>query len=353
MRGNSRLGVGGLSEAVRRGRVRVVNGLGSGRAREPRTAAVHGRHLPARSSASSCGFRPCRPGGAATPRAATPCSTRLGETRRLHRAPHRRAAQRLGGALARRAAPPDPRRAPPLRRPGPPAALAGAGVVERRDERMPTPSSCAPSRVRYRLGVPPARRRPRDRHGARARRPITKDIWVVKGAPEDPDQGLVDVAPLDFRPSIPALAPRSLEDMYWAGPLRRTRRGPAATAADRRRAHRRARGAHRVGARRRGTGAARRARTPRRAVAPTSPRPSSAPCCSTRRARVGGLRARAPARRARGRPRPAVERHLAGLLAHRSRQEGPAELGALAPHHRVGRPHADRPCCRCRASRRA
>jgi len=50
-----------------------------------------------------------------------------------------------------------------------------------------------------------------------ARTPITKDVWVVKNAPEDPDQGLVDIAPLDFRPSIPALGPRSLEDMFWAG----------------------------------------------------------------------------------------------------------------------------------------
>ena len=40
LRGESQLGVAGLTEAVRRGRVRIVNGLGAGVRREPRPAAL-------------------------------------------------------------------------------------------------------------------------------------------------------------------------------------------------------------------------------------------------------------------------------------------------------------------------
>lgn len=47
--------------------------------------------------------------------------------------------------------------------------------------------------------------------------PVTKDVWVLKSAASDPDQGLAEVAPLTLARATPALAPRALEDMFWAG----------------------------------------------------------------------------------------------------------------------------------------
>jgi uncharacterized circularly permuted ATP-grasp superfamily protein/uncharacterized alpha-E superfamily protein len=47
--------------------------------------------------------------------------------------------------------------------------------------------------------------------------PVTKDVWVLKGSPDDPDQGIAELAPPALAGSIPAVAPRALADMYWAG----------------------------------------------------------------------------------------------------------------------------------------
>ncbi len=215
MRGNSRLGVGGLSEAVRRGRVRVVNGLGAGVLENP----------------------------ALLPYMADICQQLLGEQLRLPAVPtwwcgdpdgRRAVLDRLGehrdDFIVRRideprsasaALSPDELRARILAAPHRyvgqdrlPLSQAPVWSSEGRADAHPVVMRAFT--VRYRSAF-------RTLVGGLAtvmapgRTPITKDIWVVKGAPEDPDQGLVDVAPLDFRPSIPALAPRSLEDMYWAG----------------------------------------------------------------------------------------------------------------------------------------
>jgi uncharacterized circularly permuted ATP-grasp superfamily protein/uncharacterized alpha-E superfamily protein len=49
-------------------------------------------------------------------------------------------------------------------------------------------------------------------------RPVTsKDVWVLKGRPEDPDQGLSDVLPLTNVRAPAAMVPRVLEDMFWLG----------------------------------------------------------------------------------------------------------------------------------------
>ncbi len=47
--------------------------------------------------------------------------------------------------------------------------------------------------------------------------PSTKDVWVLKAAPGDPDQGCVEVAPLPIARAVPVLSPRALEDMFWSG----------------------------------------------------------------------------------------------------------------------------------------
>ena len=45
----------------------------------------------------------------------------------------------------------------------------------------------------------------------------SKDVWVLKSRPEDPDQGLVDVLPLTNVRAPAAMVPRVLEDMFWFG----------------------------------------------------------------------------------------------------------------------------------------
>lgn len=45
----------------------------------------------------------------------------------------------------------------------------------------------------------------------------SKDVWVLKGRPEDPDQGLLDVMPLTNVRAPAAMVPRVLEDMFWFG----------------------------------------------------------------------------------------------------------------------------------------
>lgn len=47
--------------------------------------------------------------------------------------------------------------------------------------------------------------------------PRTKDVWVLKASPSDADQGIVDVAPLALALAVPVLAPRVLEGMFWSG----------------------------------------------------------------------------------------------------------------------------------------
>ncbi len=45
----------------------------------------------------------------------------------------------------------------------------------------------------------------------------SKDVWVLKERPEDPDQGLVEVLPLTNVRAPAAMVPRILEDMFWLG----------------------------------------------------------------------------------------------------------------------------------------
>ena len=47
--------------------------------------------------------------------------------------------------------------------------------------------------------------------------PSSKDVWVLKEHPADPDQGLVDVLPLTNVRAPAAMVPRVLEDMFWFG----------------------------------------------------------------------------------------------------------------------------------------
>lgn len=45
----------------------------------------------------------------------------------------------------------------------------------------------------------------------------SKDVWVLKSSPEDPDQGLTDVRSQANVRTAPPMLPRVLEDMFWFG----------------------------------------------------------------------------------------------------------------------------------------
>lgn len=47
--------------------------------------------------------------------------------------------------------------------------------------------------------------------------PSSKDVWILKERPDDPDQGLLDALPLTNVRAPAAMVPRVLEDMFWFG----------------------------------------------------------------------------------------------------------------------------------------
>ncbi|MFT4230157.1 MAG: circularly permuted type 2 ATP-grasp protein [Microbacterium sp.] len=216
LRANSRLGVAGLAEAVRRGRVRLVNGLGAGVLENPALMPF----LPAIGRLL------------------------LDEEVRLPSVPTWWCGDRgARNDVLRRLADGDPHLIVRLID-APRKALAGLTAAQVRDrilaaphrfvgqERLPlsqAPVWDAAGRVearalvfraftlRYRTayrplvgGMATVREQPDDA-------PISKDVWVLKAAVSDPDQGLAEVAPLPMSRIVPALGPRALEDMFWTG----------------------------------------------------------------------------------------------------------------------------------------
>ncbi|HWI30511.1 MAG TPA: circularly permuted type 2 ATP-grasp protein [Microbacterium sp.] len=216
LRGDSRLGIAGLTEAVRRGRVRVVNGLGAGVLENP----------------------------ALLPYMPAICERLLGEQLRLPAVPTwwcgdpvgldlvlRRMSEHDDGFVVRTID-------------GPRSALAHLSRDELRarisatphrfvgQERLPLSQApvwgsheSADARplvlrtftVRFRSAYRPLVGGLAIVREGDANQSMSKDVWVQKAAREDADQGLVEVAPLEFTPTIPALSPRALEDMFWAG----------------------------------------------------------------------------------------------------------------------------------------
>lgn len=210
LRGDSQLGVAGLVEAVRRGRVRVVNGLGAGVLENP-------------------GLLPYLPAA---------CEALLGEPLRLASVPTwwcgdpdglDHVLDRLGELVVR-----------PID--GPSDALAGLPHETVRErvlaapyrfvgqERLPLSQSPAWSFGGARP-APVTLRTFTLRYGSAYRPlvgglasvgdpgavPVSKDVWVLKADPAEPDQGLADVLPMTAVRSVPASVPRVLEDMFWFG----------------------------------------------------------------------------------------------------------------------------------------
>jgi uncharacterized circularly permuted ATP-grasp superfamily protein/uncharacterized alpha-E superfamily protein len=200
MRGGSRLGIAGLAEAARRGRVRIVNSLGAGILENP-------------------GLVPFLPAA---------CEELLGE--RLI----------LPDAHTWWCGDPDSLRTVLERLDDP--ALQVRAIDET------NPIRVDPAELRARILAAPhrfaAQQVPLDpvvlrtftiRLGAAYRplagglatvtapdldadeAPLTRDVWVRKAALTDADQGLADVPVEDAAGSIPVPSPRALEDMFWIG----------------------------------------------------------------------------------------------------------------------------------------
>jgi len=215
LRGNSRLGVAGLTEAVRRGRVRVVNGLGAGVLENPALMP----YMPAICDAL-LGEQLRLPGlptwWGGDPAGLDVVLDRLGESdhdfvvRSIDEARSVHAGLATDELRARILAEPN-RFVGQERLPLSQAPVWAAGRADAE------PVVMRAFTVRYRQAFRPLAGGLATVMSRAAASPVTKDVWVVKGATGDPDQGIADVAPLDYRPSIPALAPRALEDMFWAG----------------------------------------------------------------------------------------------------------------------------------------
>lgn len=222
LRGDSRLGVAGLTEVVRRGNVRLVNGLGAGVLENPALLP----YLPAA------------------------CEFLLGEQLRLPSAPTWWCGDPLARAdvLARlEAGDPtlivrsidEPRKAIAGLSAGELAALILAaphrfvGQNQLPLSQTPTWGSAPSRRASARATALPLTLRAFALRYGSAYRPLvgglatvrehadapprTKDVWVLKASEGDPDQNLTEVTPLPSARSIPPLAPRAHADMFWIG----------------------------------------------------------------------------------------------------------------------------------------
>ncbi|MBO0841686.1 MAG: circularly permuted type 2 ATP-grasp protein [Nocardioides sp.] len=211
LRGDSQLGVAGLVEAVRRGRVKVVNGFGAGVLENPALMP----YLPAACEAllgeplrlKSLGTWWC---GDTAQRAHVESSLEEDDlvvrtlegaivegtpeelAARIKDAPHRYVGQeRITLSQA-------------------PTWAPGHGAVGR-------PLTLRAFILRYGSAYRPlvgglASVRPDDS----GLPPCSKDVWVLKD-PSDADQWLADVLPMTHSRSVTVLGPRGLENMFWAG----------------------------------------------------------------------------------------------------------------------------------------
>jgi len=224
LRGDSRLGVAGLSEAVRRGRVRLVNGLGAGVLETPGLLP----YLPA-----ACEFLlgeqlriPSVPTmWCGVPDARDEVLKRLrsddrelivrtiDEPRkafsdlpadeliaRIEAAPHRFVGQDLL----------------PLSQT--PVWTSGGDTSAGGDGRMHAlPLTLRAFALRYGSAYRPLVGGLATVRESPDAPPRTKDVWVLKAAADDPDQNLTEIAPAPTARSILPLAPRAHADMFWTG----------------------------------------------------------------------------------------------------------------------------------------
>ena len=210
LRGDSQLGVAGLAEAIRLGRVRVVNSLGAGVLENPGLQAYMGpmcEHLLGEGLRLEtvptywCGDADALEHVLLNLDELVVSTTdgtgvKVSELesdmlrRRILAAPHRYAAQE---------------RIPLSQAP-----------TWTRGEARPADVSLRAFTLRYGSSYRPLLGGMASiRDGERA--VGSKDVWVLKEAPSEPDQGLAEVRPMTSVRSLPSTVPRILEDMFWTG----------------------------------------------------------------------------------------------------------------------------------------
>ncbi|MCT9819190.1 circularly permuted type 2 ATP-grasp protein [Microbacterium sp. W1N] len=216
LRADSRLGVAGLAEAVRRGRVRLINGLGSGVLENPALMP----YLPAA------------------------CEHLLGEQLRLPSTPTWWCGDPVARAevLGRVAAGDETLFVRPIDQPR--STLAGLTPDELQARVLAAPHRFVGQQLLPLSQAPAwqggtrADARPvvfrgfALRHGSVYRPlvgglatlrahpdapPASKDVWVLKAEQSDPDQGIAEIAVLPTARTVPSLAPRALADLFWSG----------------------------------------------------------------------------------------------------------------------------------------
>ena len=212
LRKNSQLGVVGLSEAVRRGTVTIVNGLGAGVLENPALLPFLSQMCevlldePLRLPSVQtwwCGDPDSRdvvldrldelvvrliddPGDAVS----RPGTSTSGLRDRILAEPHRFAAQE-------------------------PLLLSQAPTLDV-DRVVARPLTLRAFTVRHGSGYRPLAGGLAGVH-VDGRPVVTKDVWVIKSDPDAPDQGVADVEVAAHQRAPEALVPRVVEDMFWIG----------------------------------------------------------------------------------------------------------------------------------------
>lgn len=214
LHGESQLGVVGLVEAVRRGRVRVVNGLGAGVLESPGLLP----YLPA--ACEHLLGEPLRLPSIATwwcgePDALDHVLDHVDDLLVRPLDGHGDALRGLSGAEVRARVLAAPHRYVGQER----LPLSQAPTSEAGGQVRPRPLTLRAFTLRYGSSYRPLVGGLATVHGddlADPRGRTTKDVWVLKGAGE-PDQNLAEVLSTTSARSASVTVPRILEDMFWFG----------------------------------------------------------------------------------------------------------------------------------------